>query len=286
MGSMKAVIPIVISLVIAIVGSFIIYRWIQKQVTPTEVVKVEAEAIPVLVAKTDIPWGTKLTQEMVATTPFFKESLPPGYYTKFEDIQDRVVIVSVKPGEPLVEHRLAPTDIKTGGVSAVLEPGRRAIAVKGDPIIGISGFIKPGDRVDVVVTFEDRQNNIEASKILLQNLLVLATGTQIEPDAEGKPMPVDVYALEVSPEESEKVALAAAEGKIQLALRGLIDPDEVSTIGATKISALGGMGGPQSKGQPAGVIEDDQTPKITPKIIRCSVESQKKGMAVQNPASE
>lgn len=268
-----------ISLVIAIVGSFIIYRWIQKQVAPTEVVKVESEAVPVLVAKTDIPWGTKLNQEMVTTAPFFKESLPPGYYTKFADVRDRVVIVSVKPGEPLVEHRLAPTDIKTGGVSAVLETGRRAIAVKGDPVIGISGFIKPGDRVDVLVTFQDRQNDIEITKIIVQNLLVLATGTQIEADAEGKPMPVDVYALEVTPQESEKTALAAVEGKIQLALRGLIDPDEVRTSGATIISTLGGVSpaqvGEVTSAKVGGVTSVSARKSHTVEIIKGTTVSKK-----------
>jgi pilus assembly protein CpaB len=241
MGNMKAVVPIAVSLVIAIAGSFFIYQWIQKQTVPTEVVRVESEAVPVLVAKTDISWGTKLTRDMVTTAPFFKESLPPGYHTNFTDIQDRVVIVPVKAGEPVSEHRLASTDIKTGGVSAVLKPGRRAIAVKGDKIIGISGFIKPGDRVDVLVTVNDRTSDIEKTKIVLQNVLVLATGTMIEEDAQGKPLPVDVYTLDVTPEESEKLALVATEGKIQLALRGLIDSEQVTTAGATIASTLAGM---------------------------------------------
>lgn len=252
MGNMKAVVPIALSLVIAIAGSFFIYQWIQKQTAPTETVRVESEAVPVLVAKADIPWGTKLSQEMVTTAPFFKESLPPGHHTKFSDIQDRVVIVPVKAGEPVSEHRLASTDIKTGGVSAVLQQGRRAIAVKGDKIIGISGFIKPGDRVDVLVTVKDPNGDIEKTKIVLQNILVLATGTQIEEDAEGKPLPVDVYTLEVGPEESEKLALVATEGKIQLALRGLIDSEEVLTKGATIATTLAGMSPiPDIQKQPA-----------------------------------
>lgn len=241
MGNIKAVVPIMLSLVIAIAGSFFIYQWIKKQTAPKEVVRVESEAVPVLVAKVDIPWGTKLSDEMVITAPFFKESLPPGHYTKFSDIKDRVVIAPVKAGEPVSEHRLAAKDIRTGGVSAVLQQGRRAIAVKGDKVIGISGFIKPGDRVDVLVTAKDPNADIEKTKIVLQNILVLATGTQIEEDADGKPLPVDVYTLEVGPEESEKLALGATEGKIQLSLRGLIDSEEVLTKGATIATTLAGM---------------------------------------------
>lgn len=241
MGNMKAIIPIVLSLVIAITASFFIYQWMQKQASPPEIVRVEAEAVPVLVAKTDLAWGTKLKNEMVTTAPFFKEGLPPGYYTKFADIQDRVVVALVKAGEPVTEHRLAPKDIKTGGVSAVLKPGSRAIAVRGDKIIGISGFIKPGDRVDVLVTVKDPDSGLERSKIVLQNILVLATGTQMEEDAQGKPLPVDVYTLEVTPDDSERLALVATEGKIQLALRGVIDSEEVATKGATIASTLTGV---------------------------------------------
>jgi pilus assembly protein CpaB len=238
MGNMKAIIPIVLSLVIAVTGSFFIYQWMQKQTAPIETVRMESHAVPVLVASADMTWGTKLRHGMVTTVPFLKESLPPGYHSKFADIQDRVVIAPIKAGEPVTEHRLAATDIKTGGVSAVLKQGSRAIAVKGDKIIGISGFIKPGNRVDVLVTVKDPSNDIEKTKIVLQNVLVLATGTQIEEDEQGKPLPVDVYTLEVKPEESEKLALIAAEGKIQLALRGLIDSDEVVTQGATIASTL------------------------------------------------
>jgi len=243
MGNVKAMLPIVLSLIVAVTGSYFIYQWIQKQTAPKEIIRVESEieAVPVLVAKTDIAWGTKLNSQMVTTAPFFKESLPPGYHTKYADVADRVVIIPIKAGEPIAGHRLAPEDIRTGGVSAILKEGRRAIAVRGDKIIGISGFIKPGDRVDVLVTVKDPRSNSEKTKIVLQNILVLATGTQIQEDEQGKPLPVDVYTLEVTPEETEKLALVANEGRIQLALRGLIDNQHVQTKGATIATALAAL---------------------------------------------
>jgi pilus assembly protein CpaB len=238
MGNMKAVVPIVISLVIAIAGSFLIYQWIQTQTAPTEVVRVESDAVPVLVAKTDIGWGTRLNAEMVTTAPYFKEALPPNYLTKFEEVSGRVVISPIRSGEPVVKHRLAPQDIQTGGISAILKDGHRAIAVKGDKVIGISGFIKPGDKVDVLVSVNNSDTGTEITKIVLQNILVLATGTQVEEGADRKPYEVDVYTLEVTPDQSERLTLAATEGKIQLALRGLIDSEEVQTTGATVASTL------------------------------------------------
>jgi pilus assembly protein CpaB len=109
----------------------------------------------------------------------------------------------------------------------------RAIAVKGDKVIGISGFINPGNRVDVIVTVKEPKTKKIKSKIFLENAAVLATGTQIEKNDKGEPMPVDVYTLEVTPEQAEKVALAASEGRLQFALRGVTDSDDLLTKGVT-----------------------------------------------------
>ena len=130
MGNWKTIAPIVISIVIAIAGTVFIYKWINLKTSPTEVVKVSAEAVPIAVAAVDLQWGTKLKPEMIKTAPFLKESLPVGHFTRTEDLNNRVVIAQLKKGEPVVEHRLAPESVQTGGVSAVLEPGKRAVAGK------------------------------------------------------------------------------------------------------------------------------------------------------------
>lgn len=234
MKNWKAALPLILSLVIAVGGTYFLYQWVEHKMTPKEVVKVEkAEAVPVVVAAMDLAWGTKLSTEMVKTLPYLKESLPAGHFLTATDLKDRVLIASLKQGEPIVAHRLAPIDIKTGGVSAVLQTGKRAVAVKGDKIIGISGFINPGNRVDVLVTLKNPADKEEKTKIVLENIPVLATGTQIDHNDKGEPAPVDVYTLEVTPEESEKLSLAATKGKLQFALRNITDDDKVRTHGAT-----------------------------------------------------
>lgn len=241
MKKWKTILPIVLSLAIAASGSFFLYRYVKEKTAPPQVVKVQADAVPIAVAAVDLAWGTKLTPEMIKTAPFFEESLPAGYHTETAALKDRVLIAALKQGEPIVDHRLAPEDIKTGGVSAILEPGKRAIAVKGDKVIGISGFINPGNRVDVLVTLKDPGSKVEKTKMVLDNVLVLATGTQIVKNEKGEPAPVDVYTLEVTPEEGEKLALAASEGKLQFALRNLIDSEKVLTNGATIAKTLASL---------------------------------------------
>jgi pilus assembly protein CpaB len=240
MVNWKAILPITLSLAIAATGTYFLYRWTQQQTVTNEVVMVDVEAVPVAAASMDLPWGTKITEEMVKMTPYLKESLPPGYFKSVDDLKDRVLIASLKQGDPIVVHRLAPEDIQSGGVPAVLKPGKRALAVKGDKVIGISGFINPGNRVDVLVTMRDPKKKIDRTKMILQDILVLATGTQIQQNEKGDPAPVDVYTLEVTPEEAEKLALSAAEGKLQFALRNLVDMEDVETPGTTISETLAG----------------------------------------------
>jgi pilus assembly protein CpaB len=231
MGNLKAVVPIAVSLLIALAGSFFIYNWIESRSAPKEVVKVQAEAVPVAVAADNLPWGTQLKPEMIKSLPYLKESLPSGYFANVNDLAGRVLIAPLRVNDPISEHHLAPIDIKAGGVAAVLKAGKRAVSVKGDKVIGLSGLINPGNRVDVLVTIEDPQKKEDRTKIILENIPVLATGTQMQKNEKGEPAPVDVYTLEVTPEEAERLSLAGTEGKLQLALRSVLDSQTVLTKG-------------------------------------------------------
>jgi pilus assembly protein CpaB len=255
MGRWKAFIPIILALIVATGGSVFLYKWIQVKTAPAAVVQVEAQAVPVVVAATDLTWGTKLTKEMLKTVPFLRESLPAGYLSDPEALEGRVVMTPLKEREPVLESRLASTDVTVGGVSAVIKPGMRAVAVKGDKVIGISGFIQPGNRVDVLVTMRDPSTSNEITKMVLSNVLVLATGTEIEDSRDGKPRPVDVYTLEVDPEQAERLGLAAAEGKLQFALRNMTDQETVLTKGATIAQTLRSLRGMDATPPPPTVKE-------------------------------
>ena len=247
MGNYRAFVPIAVSLFIAVLGSFFLYKWIEKQRAPREVVEIKAKAVPVAVAAADLPWGTKIKPEMIKTISYLQESIPSGSFSKAEDLKGRVLIATLKANDPFTEHRLAPTSVQTGGVAAIIKSGHRAIAVKGDKIIGISGFINPGNYVDVLVTVRDPQKKEEKTKTILENIQVLATGTQIQRNEKGEPSQMDVYTLEVTPDEAEKLALAAAEGRIQLALRSVTDSEDVFTDGITVPQLLASYSYPKSK---------------------------------------
>jgi len=141
--------------------------------------------------------------------------------------------------------------IKTGGVAAVITPKKRAVAIKVDKVIGVSGFIRPGNRVDVLVTLPEGKVKGSTSSIssitktILENVLVLTVGQELEKKGkEEKPSEMDVITLELTPEETEKIALAAMEGKLTLALRNFNDTEDVFTKGSTVPALLDSYYGP------------------------------------------
>jgi pilus assembly protein CpaB len=128
-----------------------------------------------------------------------------------------------------------------GGVAAVTDPNKRAMSVKVDDVIGVAGFIKPADRVDVMVTIEPEANKQghAIAKIILENVKVLAAGTQMERKGKDEePKPVQVITVEVDVEEAEKLALASTQGKLRLALRNPLNSERVLTKGAQVRSLL------------------------------------------------
>jgi pilus assembly protein CpaB len=214
----------------ALVTSVLVYNWLQRQPKVVEKV-IGARTDTVAVAVSDLFWGTKLTPEHIKLVPFPTGSLPEGHFSTLEDVQGRVLVANLRTNEPILEYKLAPREVTMGGVAAVTRPEKRAMAVKVDDVIGVAGFINPGNHVDVLVTID---NSPPITKTVLQNVLVLATGPDLDRKGkEEKPSSVKVITLEVTPEEGEKLALAATEGKVVLALRNQLNAEAVLTKGAT-----------------------------------------------------
>jgi pilus assembly protein CpaB len=237
MSKYKPLLLLTAAVVVALITSVMAYNWLKKE---ADVKKATIETRPVAVAAADLPWGTALSREMIKTTPYLKGSLQDGdCFADPASLVGKVLVMPVKANEPILRSRLAPDGISTGGVAAVVDPDKRAMAVKVDKVIGVSGFVHPGNRVDVLVSLQrEGKKDMPITKIVLQDILVLATGTQIEHKSKSeKPAEVDVITLEVTPEQAEKLALATSEGRIQLALRNYKSSGEVATRGET-ISTL------------------------------------------------
>ncbi len=198
---------------------------------------------PVAVAKVAIPVGTKIIAEQIMVVQFPKESTPDGAFGAPDKLIGRVSVTNISPREPITESRLAPEGT-AGGLSAVIPEGYRAMTVKVDDVVGISGFIQPGTLVDVVVTIDPAEHagmQDPISKIILQNIKVLANGQNIDkPEDQREANSVKAVTLLVTPEQAEKLAMAASEGKLQLVMRNQIDQGDEQTPGVNKRGLLTG----------------------------------------------
>jgi pilus assembly protein CpaB len=231
-----------VALVVGLVTSLLVFTWLQNEknrlmAAPLPLTK----NVQVLVANADLAWGTKLTPEMMQPMEFVPGAVPEGHFTSVDVAKDRVLLVDLKRNELVLESKLAPVGMTSGGVAAVTDPNKRAMSVKVDDVIGVAGFIKPADHVDVMVTIEPiagKQGNA-VSKTILENIKVLAAGTQMErkgKDEEAKQ--VTVITVEVDVDEAEKLALASNQGKLRLALRNPMNKEHVLTKGADVGSLL------------------------------------------------
>ena len=117
----------------------------------------------------------------------------------------------------------------------------RAVSVRVNEVIGVAGYVLPGNRVDILATASptDVHSDI-TTKVILSNVQVVTAGTRMEQDQEkGKPMQVTVVTLLVFPDQAERLALASTEGKIQLALRNPLDTGAPETPGIKTATLMG-----------------------------------------------
>jgi pilus assembly protein CpaB len=239
-----------LAVLLAFFTSALLYNWLEQQrasLPPAEPQIVSLPTENVAVATADLVWGTKLSTDMIKLVAFPEESLPEGYLSTAERIHGRILITNVKANEPILDAKLAPLDVTQGGVAAVTQSEKRAMAVRVDDIVGVAGFISPGNRVDVLVTLRE---GLSQTKTVLQNVLVLATGTQLDAYVNGgKSREVRVITVEVTPEEAEKLALAAHEGKVTMALRNYSNTQPILTSGATVSTLLKSYSLPNGNGK-------------------------------------
>ena len=128
--------------------------------------------------------------------------------------------------EPILDSKLSS---KGGGLSLLIEPSMRASSIEVDKVSGVSGFVLPGDRVDVILTVKRPGSAQDAvAKTILQNIEVLAAGEKTQQKGD-KVITVQAVTLLVDPEGAQDLALARSEGKLHLALRNPTD-DEIATV--------------------------------------------------------
>lgn len=229
-----------LAIIFAVIAAGLVYNYLQKQ----EQLKAGVYQT-IVVSAMEIPIGSKISDTMIKTAPWPKESIPPGSITdpKALSAAGRISIKNIPAGEPITEDRLVPAGGGAGAgfMTYVVPPGHRAVTVAVNEVAGVAGFITPGNKVDVVLTTSIPGNpNESISKIVLQNVPVLATGQISQETKDGKPLIVPTVTLDLTPEDAETLVFAANKGPLQLLLRNYSDSDTVAGRGATIRKVLAG----------------------------------------------
>ena len=223
-----------IALLIAAVGAALVYRFLSLQQAELDRARASAvgAVVDVAVAAVAIDIGTRLKPEHIRIVKWPKDAAPANAVGDPEALVGKIARLSIRHHQPFLVSDL--TSESAGIMPLLIEDGMRAISVKVDKVTGVSGFITPSSRVDVLATgtIDGKDGTREdRSKLLLQNVRVMATGTHIEM-VDGGSVEVPTVTLLVTPEEAEKVALVARRDPVFLALRGFRDNAEVETEGA------------------------------------------------------
>ncbi|HVQ74582.1 MAG TPA: Flp pilus assembly protein CpaB [Candidatus Binatia bacterium] len=232
---MRVVMILLVASVMGLLASFLVYRVVSQVAAggPQE------RNTPIVVATANMGLADTVTAQHVKLVAWPKTSVPSGSFAKVEDAEGRVVRGSIVAGEPLIEAKLAPELSGRGGIMPMLiAEGRRGVSIKVDDAVRETGFVMPNSRVDVLVSMAKTKDSDERiAKVILQDIPVLAAGQTVEM-RDNKPVTVTTVTLSLTPEQTERLAVAQAEGRLTLALRNLRDNAVVQTPGATPTALL------------------------------------------------
>jgi pilus assembly protein CpaB len=246
------------------------YRYLQN--VPVQTVSLPTR--PVVVAAMDLQLGSELNPDHLKVVDWPASAVPDGAFSQPSELAGRGLLVSVIRHEPIIGGKLVPIEAGSG-LPSVIPTGMRAVSVRVNEVIGVAGYVLPGTRVDVLATASpSEQRGDMTSKVVLANVQVVTAGTRMEQAQDsGQPVQVTVVTLLVSPEQSERLALASTEGKIQLALRHPLDDSAPETPGIKPAVLLGTARPPAPRAAaprpgPAPAVQAAAPPPPTVEIIR------------------
>ena len=198
-----------IALLLAFFAAWVANLWIQGRPV--------GKTTPVVVAAVDIPYGVKIEEFQIKVIDWPNDSVPSSAYTSKDQVIDKVSRNDFYTDEPISEKRML---VHTAGstLSTLIDKEYRAIAIRVDDVVGVAGFILPGNNVDILATRMDKDLNQSVTQTKLQNIRVLAVD-QDDSHEKDNPAIVRAVTLQLKPQEAEVMVQAMREGTIQLTLR-------------------------------------------------------------------
>jgi pilus assembly protein CpaB len=209
----------VTSLLLAGGAAYMANKWITARAVPVAPVAMTH----ILTAAMNLQLGTKIEARHVSNMVVMPGQEPAGTFHDFKEIDGKVTTVNVPTGQMLMAPMFAKEG--DGAMAAMVSPDKRAITVRVDDVVGVAGFLLPGNHVDVVGTHKDDHTGGITSETILSNIKVLAVDQTAAANS-NEPVVVRAVTLEVTPAEGETLLKGKAAGSIQLALRNPLDESD------------------------------------------------------------
>jgi pilus assembly protein CpaB len=227
----------------------------------------------VVLAVRDLSVEEVLKPDMIKIESMPKSAVPAGAFASFREIADRWVQIKILEGEPIVEKKLAPKGTPTGLVARIPR-GKRAFAITVNEQTGVSGFVMPDHRVDLFQVQSSPNGEGTRAVPVLQDVLVLASGTNIQSTLD-RTIQARTVTVAVTPEEAAILTVAQSKGQLSLALRSQNDheltapPPEPVPAELPKVALAQPAPAPEPPPKPSSrekSVDYDDTP-VTPRHV-------------------
>lgn len=210
---------VIISLTLGLAAAWLANQWVQNRLIAAEAS--EEAGARVVAAAVAIPFGAKVEHAHLKVITMPPEAAPEGYFSEPSEVEGQIAMTGVLPGEILLRPRFS-EHAAGSTLAAMIKPNMRAITVRVNDVIGLAGFLLPGNHVDVVATRKVDRRAI--SETILRDINVLAVDQKASTEKD-EPVLVRAVTLEMTPEQAEILVKAREEGTIQLTLRNPLEEE-------------------------------------------------------------
>jgi pilus assembly protein CpaB len=219
----QSILVLAIAAFVGLIAVFVANMFLRDE--PKQVAKAPTGLAKVVVAKAPLYFGSSVTPEHLKLVDWPADAVPPGAFRSVDEVlggETRVALRPIEPNEPVLASKIS----SKGGrlsLSGLIGTDKRAATIRVNDVVGVGGFLLPGDRVDVMITRTlpgDGPDAQTITDVLLQNVRVVGVDQDAN-EAKDKPQIVRAVTVEVTQEQAQKLALGQQVGSLSLALRNL-----------------------------------------------------------------
>lgn len=209
----------IITAVLALITTALVYLYLGQVKAASQ--ENQAEMSEVVVAISEIPAHVKVTEEMLEIKEIPTEAVHADTYTDIDDVVGGITTTELIAGEQVLTDRIV-SDVENSELSYRIPENMRAITVPSSEVNGVGGYIVPGDKLDILVSYVPSEG-VQTVYTQLQNIEVLETGANIEATAETASGVLTSLTLLVTPAQAEVIAYANLSGSFHFTLRNPVD---------------------------------------------------------------